>query len=120
MIGKKGSVESSIDKVEAYIEKHGKKLSIYIEDSVGDLLCLLKSNIPIVHVSNEQLIKVGKHFLVSFSPLFKGLIDKQREYIEFIDQASLSPWNTNPCIIYTFTYWAEILAFIFVGEHFLR
>ncbi|XP_057541464.1 bifunctional TH2 protein, mitochondrial-like isoform X3 [Amaranthus tricolor] len=55
--GNKGSVESSIDKLEAFIENRGKKLSLYIGDSVRDLLCLLKSDIPIVHESNEQLIK---------------------------------------------------------------
>ena len=118
--GNKGSVESSIDKLEAFIDilkrndNQGNNLSLCIGDSVGDLLCLLKSDIGgIVNGSYEELLKVGQHFLVSFVPLFKGLIDKQREYKK---QVSLSSWKPNPGVIYTFTYWAEIEAFILVGS----
>ncbi|CAO2827653.1 unnamed protein product [Amaranthus hypochondriacus] len=118
--GNKGLVESSIDKLEAFIDilkkndNQGKNLSLFIGDSVGDLPCLLKSDIGgIIIGSYEELIKVGQHFLVSFVPLFKGLIDKQREYKKYV---SLSSWKPNPGVIYTFTYWAEIEAFIFVGS----
>lgn len=113
--GNKGSVESSIDKLEAFnniLQKNdneAKKFSLYIGDSVGDLLCLLKANIGVVYGSNVNFKNLEEHFLVSFVPLFKGLIQKQMEYKE---QTSLLSWKPSPGVIYNFTYWAEMEAFI--------
>ncbi|KMT13466.1 hypothetical protein BVRB_4g082450 [Beta vulgaris subsp. vulgaris] len=109
--GNKGSVESSIDKLEAFnnILQKNNMLSLYIGDSVGDLLCLLKANIGVVYGSNVNLEHVEEHFLVTFVPLFKGLIHKQMEYKE---QTSLLSWKPSPGVIYNFTHWAEIEAFI--------
>ncbi|KAM0008797.1 putative HAD superfamily protein [Helianthus debilis subsp. tardiflorus] len=49
-------------------------LTIYIGDSVGDLLCLLEADIGVVIASSSSLGKIATHFGVSFVPLFSALI----------------------------------------------
>ncbi|KAK4855561.1 hypothetical protein QYF36_008521 [Acer negundo] len=81
-------VESPIDKVQAFnniVEKYGndrKKLTVYVGDSVGDLLCLLEADIGIVIGSSSSLRRIGSQFGVSFVPLYPGLVKKQKEYVE--------------------------------------
>lgn len=107
-------VESPCDKLQAFDEilvSHGndkKNLSVYIGDSVGDLLCLLKADIGIVVGSSSSLRRLGSHFGVSFVPLFEGLVKKQRECVEGISFS----WKTKPGILYTASSWSEIHAFI--------
>ncbi|CAA0814495.1 Probable aminopyrimidine aminohydrolase-mitochondrial [Striga hermonthica] len=108
-------VESPIDKVEAFADilnktgKDWKILSLYIGDSVGDLLCLLEADIGIVIGSSSSLRRVGSHFGVSFVPLFPGLIEKQKQ---FTDEGSVSSWKGRSGVLYTVSCWAEIRAFI--------
>lgn len=107
-------VESPIDKVQAFhnILKNNnddrKELIVYIGDSVGDLLCLLEADIGIVIGSSSSLRRVGTQFGVSFVPLFPGLVEKQKDYVE---GSSLS-WNGLSGILYTVSCWAEVHAFI--------
>ncbi|MCO5591032.1 hypothetical protein L7F22_045008 [Adiantum nelumboides] len=49
--------------------------SIYIGDSVTDLLCLLKADMGIVIGSNSTLQKVSKAFGVLMMPLYKGVLE---------------------------------------------
>ncbi|KAK9735617.1 hypothetical protein RND81_04G216100 [Saponaria officinalis] len=107
-------VESPIDKLQAFdeiLKNHDtdkKKISVYIGDSVGDLLCLLKADIGIVVGSSSSLRRVGGHFGVSFIPMFQGLVNKQKEHIE----GNSFNWKTDTGVLYTATSWAEIHAFI--------
>jgi len=107
-------VESPIDKVEKFSEimmesgDDKQKLSVYIGDSVGDLLCLLKADIGIVFGSSSSLRRLGSHFGVSFVPLFPGLVKKQKECVE----GSSFKWKAEPGVLYTTSDWAEIHAFI--------
>ncbi|KAL9423207.1 hypothetical protein AB3S75_035321 [Citrus x aurantiifolia] len=107
-------VESPIDKVQAFnntLEKYGtdrKNLSVYIGDSVGDLLCLLEADIGIVIGSSSSLRRVGSQFGVTFIPLYPGLVKKQKEYTE----GSSSNWKEKSGILYTVSSWAEVHAFI--------
>lgn len=109
-------VESPIDKVQAFndILKNGsnnkKKLTVYIGDSVGDLLCLLEADIGIVIGSSSSLRRLGSQFGVTFVPLFPGLVKKQKDYTE----GSSSIWKGNGLTgtLYTVSSWAEIHAFI--------
>lgn len=109
-------VESPIDKVEAFgkiLESCGndkKKLTVYIGDSVGDLLCLLEADVGIVVGSSPSLRRVGNHFGVRFIPLFRGVVEKQKEYIEGGDTSST--WKGLSGILYTASSWAEIHAFV--------
>nr|DAD20078.1 TPA_asm: hypothetical protein HUJ06_021541 [Nelumbo nucifera] len=88
-------MESPLDKLQAFKDilknrnDDRKHLSVYIGDSVGDLLCLLEADVGIVVGSSSSLRKVGSQFGVSFIPLFSGLVKKQREFIEG-DSSSLS------------------------------
>lgn len=110
-------VESPINKVQAFesillqnnSSKDGKNVTVYIGDSVGDLLCLLKADVGIVIGSSSSLRKVGSHFGVSFVPLFPGVIEKQKQVA--VD-GSLSSWNVLSGVLYTVSSWAEIHAFI--------
>ncbi|GMG99882.1 hypothetical protein Nepgr_001722 [Nepenthes gracilis] len=108
-------VETPIDKVEAYtkiLQNYGddkEKLTVYIGDSVGDLLCLLKADIGIVIGSSQSLRKVGSHFGVTFVPLYQGLVKKQKEYAE---GGSSSSWKGLSGVLYTVSSWAEIHAFV--------
>ncbi|GAV86216.1 TENA_THI-4 domain-containing protein/HAD domain-containing protein, partial [Cephalotus follicularis] len=107
-------VESPLDKVQAFNDimsscsNEMKNLTIYIGDSVGDLLCLLAADIGIVIGSSSSLRRVGNQFGVSFIPLFPGLIKKQKEYVE----GSSFNWKEQSGILYTVSSWAEIHAFI--------
>jgi len=82
-------------------------ISIYIGSSLGDLLCLLQADIGIVIGTSSTLRRVGKHFGVSFVPLFAGLLKQEREYAE-----SSSCWTGQSGIIYTVSSWSEIHAFL--------
>lgn len=75
---------------------------------MGDLLCLLEADIGIVIGSSSSLRQVGTQFGVSFVPLFPGLIEKQKKYIE----KGSSSWKGLSGILYTVSSWAEIHAFI--------
>lgn len=109
-------VESPIDKVEAYneiveskfsIEK--KMLTVYIGDSVGDLLCLLKADVGIVIGSSASLRRVGSHFGAHFVPLFPGLVHKQKQINE---ESIRRQWTGLSGVLYTVTSWTEIHAFV--------
>lgn len=106
-------MESPIDKVQAFknilsnCSNDGKNLTVYIGDSVGDMLCLLEADIGIVIGSSASLRRVGTQYGVSFVPLFPGLVKKQKEYVE-----GCSSWKGLSGILYTVSSWAEIHAFI--------
>lgn len=107
-------MESPIDKAKAFDEilmnreDDKRNLTIYIGDSIGDLLCLLKADIGIVIGSSSSLRKVGSQFGVSFVELYPGLVEKQKEYSE----GSSADWKGSSGILYTVSSWAEIHAFI--------
>ncbi|CAO2827436.1 unnamed protein product [Amaranthus hypochondriacus] len=107
-------VESPIDKAQAFDEilaicgNEKKNLSVYIGDSIGDLLCLLKADIGIVVGSSSSLRRLGNHFGVSFVPLFEGLVKKQRECVEGVSFC----WKAKPGVLYTASNWSEIHTFI--------
>lgn len=105
-------MESPLDKVEAFnniltnSNPDKKKRTVYIGDSVGDLLCLLEADVGIVIGSSTSLRRVGSHFGVSFVPLFHGLVMKQRKYDDG------GSWKGRSGVLYTVSSWAEIHAFI--------
>ncbi|XP_010550765.1 PREDICTED: probable aminopyrimidine aminohydrolase, mitochondrial [Tarenaya hassleriana] len=110
-------VESPIDKAREFKtvlhnRSSDKKslLTVYIGDSVGDLLCLLEADIGIVVGSSSSLRRVGSHFGISFVPLFSGIVQKQKQKAE--DESST--WKGLSGTLYTVSSWAEIHAF-FLG-----
>ncbi|KAJ6291986.1 hypothetical protein OIU76_023975 [Salix suchowensis] len=80
-------VESPMDKAQAFNDilknysDDRKNLTVYIGDSVGDLLCLLQADIGIVVGSSASLRSVGSQFGVSFVPLFPGLSQVGQKYM---------------------------------------
>ncbi|XP_028097923.1 LOW QUALITY PROTEIN: bifunctional TH2 protein, mitochondrial-like [Camellia sinensis] len=109
-------VESPIDKLLAFSDilknssSDRKGLTVYIGDSVGDLLCLLEADVGILLGSSSSLRRVGSNFGVSFVPLFPGLVNKQKECVE----GNSSSWKGLSGILYTVSSWAEIYA-LFLG-----
>ncbi|XP_031104797.1 bifunctional TH2 protein, mitochondrial-like [Ipomoea triloba] len=98
-------VESPFDKLQELLAKRRcagdrKILDVYIGDSVGDLVCLLAASVGIVVGSNSSLRRVGAHFGVRFIPLFRGVVDQQKER------------EVGSGILYTASSWAEIHAFV--------
>lgn len=107
-----GNIESPMDKLEAFkdiLSNSGKHLSVYIGDSVGDLLCLIEADVGIVVGSSASLRTVGKRFGVSFVPLFPGLVNKQRQLAGAADSSS---WKGMSGVLYTVSSWSEIQAFL--------
>lgn len=108
------NVHSPMDKVQAFKDilhecsNDKKSLTVYIGDSVGDLLCLLEADVGIVVGSSSSLRRVGSHFGVSFVPLFPGLVVKQKNCTE----KSSACWTGLSGTLYTVESWAEINAFI--------
>ncbi|GMP68032.1 hypothetical protein CsSME_00027791 [Camellia sinensis var. sinensis] len=96
-------VESPIDKLLAFSDilknssSDRKGLTVYIGDSVGDLLCLLEADVGILLGSSSSLRRVGSNFGVSFVPLFPGLVNKQKECVE----GNSSSWKGLSGILYT-------------------
>ncbi|XVF42373.1 hypothetical protein PTKIN_Ptkin01aG0356900 [Pterospermum kingtungense] len=107
-------LQSPIDKIQAFdniienCSNDRKNLTVYIGDSVGDLLCLLKADIGIVIGSSSSLRRVGSEYGVSFVPLFPGLVKKQKEYA----QGSPNIWKGQSGILYIASSWDDIHAFI--------
>lgn len=108
-------IETPIDKVRAFTSilencsKDKKNLTVYIGDSLGDLLCLLKADVGIVlGSSSTSLIRVGEHFGVSFLPLPEGLVRMQKE----CGEQGLSCWKGLSGVLYIVSSWTEIHAFI--------
>ncbi|KAG8379071.1 hypothetical protein BUALT_Bualt07G0050100 [Buddleja alternifolia] len=98
-------IESPMDKVIVWsnilggYSKDRKNVTVYIGDTVGDLLCLLQADIGIVIGCSSSLRRLGAHFGVSFVPLFPAVIARQR-------------LNTSERVLHTVSSWAEIHAFI--------
>ncbi|XP_058070595.1 bifunctional TH2 protein, mitochondrial-like [Magnolia sinica] len=111
-------VESPMDKLRDFKDilkncsEGGKRISVYIGDSVGDLLCLLEADVGIVIGSSSTLRRVGRQFGVFFVPLFPALVKKQKEFIEGVP----STWKGLTGTLYRVSSWAEIHAFI-LGLH---
>lgn len=107
-------VESPIDKVQAFTNilkncsKDKKILTVYIGDAVGDLLCLLEADVGIVIGSSASLRRVGRHFGVSFVPLFPALVKKQKQ----VTEESTCGWKGLSGVLYTVSSWTEIHSFI--------
>ncbi|KAI3819032.1 hypothetical protein L1987_12854 [Smallanthus sonchifolius] len=108
-------VESPIDKLQVFNnilkenDQHDQtNITVYIGDSMGDLLCLVEADIGIVIGSSSSLRKIGGHFGVSFMPLWLGLVMKQREHVE----GSSFRWNRESGVVYTVSSWAEIHSLI--------
>uniref|UniRef100_A0A0D9XB13 Thiaminase-2/PQQC domain-containing protein n=1 Tax=Leersia perrieri TaxID=77586 RepID=A0A0D9XB13_9ORYZ len=107
-------MESPLDKVEKFksiksdMGATAPLLSVYIGDSIGDLLCLLEADIGIVVGSSITLRRVGKQFGVSFVPLFPGLVEKQRQ----IEKEESTIFKARSGTLYTVSSWSEIHAFI--------
>ncbi|KAK4482365.1 hypothetical protein RD792_009518 [Penstemon davidsonii] len=105
-------MESSMDKLQTFkdiTKKRDKALTVYVGGSVGDLLCLLEADIGIVIGTSTSLIKLGNNFGVSFVPLFRGLLSKQREFAE---NGKLIRKGRCSSVLYTVCSWDEIYAFI--------
>ncbi|PON66839.1 heme oxygenase [Trema orientale] len=81
----------------------GKHLKVYIGGEVGDILCLVEADIGIVLGASINLVRLGKHFGLSFVPLIQGLVDIQM---------GLGFWRPLCGTLYTVGCWAEIEAFI--------
>ncbi|KAI5084204.1 hypothetical protein GOP47_0000373 [Adiantum capillus-veneris] len=82
--------------------------SIYIGDSVTDLLCLLQADIGIVIGSNSTLQRVAKAFGVSMVPLYKGVLGMVK--------LGIPQGGTISGVLYVVTDWHEIRAFLTAGS----
>jgi hypothetical protein len=107
-------IESPLDKVEKFksiksdLDSTTSSLSVYIGDSVGDLLCLLEADIGIVVGSSSTLRRIGKQFGVSFVPLLPGLVEKQRR----LGKLEASVFKARSGVLHTVSSWSEVQAFI--------
>lgn len=107
-------VESPLDKVNAFrkiLENYGNdrnNLTVYIGDSIGDLLCLLEADIGIVIGSSASLRRLATRFGVSFVPLYPSVVRKQKDLTE----DSRRSWKGLSGVLYTVNSWAEIHAFV--------
>ncbi|KAI3849576.1 hypothetical protein MKX03_031425 [Papaver bracteatum] len=100
------------DMVQEYASEHGiRARTVYIGDSVNDLLCLLTADIGIVIGSNKRLIKVGNHFGITFVPLYAGVVKEQKKFFETGNPINVWKGGLSGTL-YTVTSWTEIEAFI--------
>ncbi|KAJ7560348.1 hypothetical protein O6H91_04G125600 [Diphasiastrum complanatum] len=85
-------------------------LSIYIGDSITDLLCLLKADVGIVIGQNESLRRFALAFGIILLPLYEGLLQKEPT------SQSKYKGRSGEGVIYTVSDWHEIEAFL-LGFH---
>ncbi|CAL9194643.1 bifunctional TH2 protein, mitochondrial isoform X1 [Musa acuminata AAA Group] len=108
------AMESPLDKVKKFrsiladVGREKEHMSVYIGDSVGDMLCLLEADVGIVMGSSLSLRRVGEQHGVSFVPLYPGLIKKQREVLREDSRV----WKGLSGVLYTASSWTEIHAFV--------
>lgn len=112
-------MESPLDKLQAFRTILDQSIdvghmSVYIGDSVVDLLCLVEADIGIVVGSSQSLRRVAKQFGISLIPLFEGLVHKQRE----LGSDGSLLWNAKSGVLYTVSGWTEIHTFILGHEAF--
>lgn len=111
-------VECPFDKVQTFSEilnncsNDKKNLTVQVGDTMSDLLCLLQADIGIVLKPSPNLIRVGNHFGVSFTPLSRGIVEKQKIY----GAKDSTCWNKLSGVLYTVSSWAEIDMFILGGS----
>ncbi|KAG0458643.1 hypothetical protein HPP92_021771 [Vanilla planifolia] len=106
-------METPMDKVKAFktiltLSEGAKHFSVYVGDTVGDLLCLLEADVGIVVGSSPNLRKVVQRCGISLVPLFQGLVSKQRE----LDENGSVSWNRRLGVLYSASGWPEIHAFL--------
>ncbi|MCO5591030.1 hypothetical protein L7F22_045006 [Adiantum nelumboides] len=82
--------------------------SIYIGDSVTDLLCLLEADMGIVIGSDSTLQRVSKAFGVLMMPLYKGVLEMAK--------LGNARGGKKPGVIYTVRDWHEISAFLIASS----
>ncbi|MCO5602812.1 hypothetical protein L7F22_056951 [Adiantum nelumboides] len=82
--------------------------SIYIGDSVTDILCLLEGDLGIVIGSDSTLQRVSKAFGVLMMPLYKGVLEMAK--------LGNARGGKKPGVIYTVTDWHEISAFLIASS----
>lgn len=107
-------VECPFDKVQTFSKvlnnysNDKKNLTVHIGDTMSDLLCLLQADIGIVFNPSPSLLRVGNHFGVSFIPLYRGVVEKQKTCTE----KDSTSWSRLSGVLYTVSSWAEIHMFI--------
>lgn len=107
-------VEGPFDKVQTFSEvlnnynNDKKNLTVHIGGTMNDLLCLLQADIGILINPGPNLVRVGNHFGISFIPLYRGIIEKQKTYAK----KDSTSWNKLSGVLYTVSSWAEIHMFI--------
>lgn len=112
-------VESPIDKVNSFrkiLENYGndrKNLTVYVGDSIGDLLCLLEADVGIVVGTSSSLRRLATQFGVSFVPLYPSVVRKQKSLTEDTECS----WKGLSGVLYTVNSWAEIHAFVLGCEN---
>ncbi|KAI3922900.1 hypothetical protein MKW98_007031 [Papaver atlanticum] len=99
------------DMVQENASEHGVgSRTVFVGGSVSDLLCLLTADIGIVIGSNKSLIKVGKHFGITFVPLCAGVVKEQKKRFKIGNPIVWTGGLSGT--LYTVTSWIEIHAFI--------
>lgn len=106
-------MESPMDKLRVFNDvtnsgNGGKASTVYIGGTAGDLLCLLEADFGIVIGLSSSLERLGKHFGISFVPLFSGLVSKQRE----LPETGILSRDGRSNILYTVSSWDEIHTFV--------
>eukprot|EP00252_Welwitschia_mirabilis_P022001 TRINITY_DN5814_c0_g2_i4.p1 TRINITY_DN5814_c0_g2~~TRINITY_DN5814_c0_g2_i4.p1 ORF type:complete len:562 (+),score=103.55 TRINITY_DN5814_c0_g2_i4:660-2345(+) len=108
-------VETPVDKLKVFdnilgsLHEHGKcHTSVYVGDSLGDLLCLLRADVGIlIGSSSSNIRRVGKHFGVSFVPLHSAILKHEKTC-----QGGSGSWTKESGVLYTVSRWSEIHAFL--------
>mgnify|MGYP000659779405 FL=1 len=80
-------------------------ISIYIGDSVTDLLCMLECDMGIIIGSSSSLKKVAQSFGISLIPLYK-------ETLRLVKVGHSQGWQKTKGVIYTVSSWHEIYTFM--------
>ncbi|KAK4754755.1 hypothetical protein SAY87_008512 [Trapa incisa] len=117
-------VESSHDKLrlfESILHKtpttKKKNRTVYVGHGMGDLLCLLKADIGIVHNDCSTTLKmVAQKLKITLVPLFPGLVEKQKEHRSRLAGSGDHLSNSGRGILYTAESWSEITALFFSCE----
>ncbi|KAL2653394.1 hypothetical protein R1flu_021522 [Riccia fluitans] len=109
-------IESALDKEHVFKEilgqgkqKTADSLSIYVGDSVTDLLCLMKADIGIVIGQSSTLDRMAANFGIKMLPLYTGLLQREQQRSSS-DGRNL--WSKFEGVLYRVCSWNELNAFL--------
>nr|XP_004309100.2 PREDICTED: uncharacterized protein LOC101303867 [Fragaria vesca subsp. vesca] len=109
-------VHSAMDKVRIFLDNVEREcgLTIYVGESLNDLLAMMKADIGIIINPNSRLLTVAPQFGIECVPLYLGLLNKLKlAKTSEQEEGGQSIWREDSGVLYTVNKWEQLYIFLF-------